>query len=81
MNYFSFNDLSPEPPGHQDPASREASVTSIKNLLQGLLDSISSHLNLRIQCSTSGACFFFFPDMKNGSLKVSKMKNHEESHL
>ena len=75
MNYFSFNDLSPEPPGHQDPASREASVTSIKNLLQGLLDSISSHLNLMIQCSTSGACFFF-PDMNNGSLKVSK---NEES--
>ena len=71
MNHFSFNDLSPEPPGHQDPASREASVTSIKNLLQGLLDSISSHLNLNQR-----RLLFFFPDMKNGSLKVSK---NEES--
>lgn len=76
MNYFSFNDLSPEPPGHQDPASREASVTSIKNLLQGLLDSISSHLNLRIQCSTSGACFFFFSGYEKW---ISQSVQNEES--
>ena len=30
----------------QDPSSREESVTSITNLLKGLLDSISSHLDL-----------------------------------
>lgn len=41
----------------QDPSSREESVTSIKNLLKGLLDSISSHLDLMMTWWWNAAAF------------------------
>jgi len=41
----------------QDPASREASVTSIKNLLQGLLDSISSQHSIAQKSVTNQSAY------------------------
>ena len=71
---FSKNGSFLPGPVVQDPSSREESVTSIKNLLKGLLDSISSHLDLMTWCSEMMKCFLL--EMVNLEQLSSKRVGH-----